>query len=344
MPSTAKSVRKMELADIKPLIKMIVNQGHSIHKMLDQTNISLHELTQFEGALEVGQYLRLIHNARVLSSDPAYALHMGEQFFINHDGVLACRVMCSKNTQNAMELLTQYQHLFTQLMELNLDITDHYGVFSIEEKIPLGKALPHFVEYSFAILYCLGKFCLGQKNFPLEFEFSYDKPETTEASEHHYARFFRNKVRFNCSANRVIIPKETLLQPIIFSNQAYAQKNEALCQKQLKQTQKDQQVIQRVKQSIRHMSFTDVSMASLSQQLCMSSRSLRRHLNSQGVSYKTLLENERKRIALKRVEKQDITIEKLAIELGYQSAASFSRAFKRWFGIAPNLYKQNTPK
>lgn len=56
-------------------------------------------------------------------------------------------------------------------------------------------------------------------------------------------------------------------------------------------------------------------------------------------THKTLLEEQRKKTTLETIRKHDIPLEKLAEQLGYQDASSFSRAFKRWFGVAPNRFK-----
>lgn len=325
-------------SNIKPLVKLLVTQGVSLDHLLEDTGIQLDDFTDINKTLLFAQYLSLINNARKHSSNPLYALELGEQFFINHDGILACRVMSSETTQAAMELLTEYQNLFTQVLSLSLDVTDDHGIFSVEESVPLGEALPHFIEYCFSALYSLGKFCFGGESIELSFEFSYDNPGHGEE----FSNFFNNRVKFNCPNNRVYIPRETLNHKILFSNHIAANDNERLCQQHLKQVNKDQVVIQKVRRIIRDIPFNELSIETLGERLHMSPRTLRRHLQAQGVSYKTLLENERKKIALKRIELQDISIESLAIQLGYQNASSFSRAFKRWFGVAPHHYKSDS--
>lgn len=324
-------------SNIKPLVKLLVTQGVPLDHLLEETGIQLDDFTDINKTLVFEQYLSLIKNARKYSNNPLYALELGEQFFVNHDGILACRVMSSQTTQAAMELLTEYQNLFTQVLSLSLDVTDEHGIFTVEEALPLGASLPHFVEYCFSALYSLGKFCFGGASIELYFEFAYDNPGIGEE----FSTFFNNRVKFNCDGNRVFIPRKTLDHKILFSNQRAANDNERLCQQHLKQVNKDQVVIQKVKRIIRDIPFNELSIEALGDKLHMSPRTLRRHLQAQGVSYKTLLENERKKIALKRIELQDISIESLAIQLGYQNASSFSRAFKRWFGVAPHHYKSD---
>jgi len=326
------------VSSIKPLVKFMISQGITLDVLLAGTKISLDNFTQINQTLLFDQYIKLIINARKLSPIAQYALILGEQFFIHHDDLLACRVMSSDHTLAAMELLTQYQNLFTPLLDLNLEMHKGHAVFYINEKFPLGDALPHFLEYSCAVLYSLGKFSLGKKDIKLEFEFSYENP----GKDKEFETFFANPVRFNCITNRIIIPNNTLQQPIIFSNKEVALENEKLCEQQLKQVNHDQLIMRQVKQSMRSLPFKEISLELLAQKLCMSPRSLRRHLQGQGVSYKKLLEEQRKRIALRHMEKQDITLEKLATLLGYNNASSFSRAFKKWFGLSPQQYKQTS--
>jgi AraC-like DNA-binding protein len=324
------------MTNIKPLIKMLVSQGVQLDALLNGTGITLKDFTVFNHAVIFEQYRRLLINARTLCKDTSYALKLGEQFFINHDGVLACRVMSSDNTAQAMNLLDTYQSLFTQLLQFEFHTDETHGVFIAEEKIPLGEILPHFIEFSFSALFCLGRFCLGRSNMAIELEFAYPCP----GDAHLFQAFFQNTVRFNCKHNRVIIPLKTLKQSIIFSNALSAHENEILCQSHQRQVQSEELLIKKVKHTIRNMPFTQVSLEHLGQTLHMSPRSLRRHLHAHGVNYKTLLENERKRLALKRIESGEQSLDDIAHELGYLNASSFSRAFKRWFGKAPVHYKQ----
>lgn len=326
------------VSNFKPLVKLLVTQGVKLETLLADTRISLNDFTQLDHTVVFEQYRRLLNNARRLTLDKSYALKLGEQFFINHDGVLACRVMSCDNPAQAMTLLETYQALFTQLLHFSFESDENGGVFTIEEKVPLGSILPHFIEFTFSALFCLGRFCLGQAHMDIEIEFSYPSP----GDEHVFSDFFNNPVRFNAKANRVIFPAHTLKQSIIFANVLAATENEKLCQQHLNQVQSDEILIKRVKKVIRDMPFTHVSLEHLAENLHMSPRSLRRHLHNHGVNYKTLLENERKRLALKRIEANDSSLDDIAHELGYLNASSFSRAFKRWFGVAPLHYKQKS--
>ncbi len=72
----------------------------------------------------------------------------------------------------------------------------------------------------------------------------------------------------------------------------------------------------------------------------MSIRSFQRCLAAEGLTYIRMVEQVRFDVAIDYLEDPDIKIIEIALELGYQDAANFTRAFKRWTGISPNEYRE----
>jgi AraC-like DNA-binding protein len=78
----------------------------------------------------------------------------------------------------------------------------------------------------------------------------------------------------------------------------------------------------------------------MSAKLCVSTRTLKRHLRDTGASYRELLDGVRQAQARELLARPGLTIEKIAERLGYSSGANFSRAFQRWIGIAPGQFRE----
>jgi AraC-like DNA-binding protein len=79
------------------------------------------------------------------------------------------------------------------------------------------------------------------------------------------------------------------------------------------------------------------------QQLCLlniSPRTLRRRLTEERTSYKSLVADIRKRKALDLLQTTSVSIARIAAELGYSDLSNFYRAFKRWTGKNPNMYRK----
>jgi len=326
----------ISIGKVKPIIKMLASDGVQIDKILQGTGISSSDLSLFDLSIDYGQYLKLIDNAYALSPDPAFALRLGEQFYINHDGLLACRIMSCDNPFQAMSLLKDYQSLLTLLFQFSFDVFDDHAVFTVQPAYRLNNSMPFFIEYTFAAIYSIGKFCLGEQHIDLSYEFTY--PETSLLSER-YLDFFGEQPKFSCSQNRVSIPLHVLQKRFVFADKQMAKMNDEICQDKVISIEHDQDIKRRVKTLIQKEKVFNISLESLAEQLCMSPRTLSRQLKSHNISYKTILEEERKKSALQKIKEQNIPLENIAEQLGYKDASSFSRAFKKWFGVAPNNYK-----
>lgn len=70
-----------------------------------------------------------------------------------------------------------------------------------------------------------------------------------------------------------------------------------------------------------------------------SRRSLQRSLNADGCSFSDVLEGLLKDRATLLVESTDHDLTDIAHQLGYSDSAHFSRAFRRWTGMAPSRYR-----
>jgi AraC-like DNA-binding protein len=75
--------------------------------------------------------------------------------------------------------------------------------------------------------------------------------------------------------------------------------------------------------------------------LGMSRRTLTRHLEREGVTYKELLEKARHQMALQYLEKSNLDPQQIAFVLGYSVTAAFSRAFARWEGKSPTEHRRS---
>ncbi|USX52616.1 helix-turn-helix transcriptional regulator [Lentzea sp. HUAS12] len=72
--------------------------------------------------------------------------------------------------------------------------------------------------------------------------------------------------------------------------------------------------------------------------LHLSARTLRRHLAAEGTSVRRLVDEARRTEAVELVALDHLSVEQVALRLGYTDAATFIRAFRRWSGTTPGAY------
>ena len=325
----------LNIKQIKPLIKLLIRQGVCLPDLLRNTGIEEGQLMRRDIELNGFQHQQLLLNAIQHAPDMSFGAKLGEQDFINHDSLLASRVMSCDNVLEGMLLLSEYYKLWTNQFDLCFDITDQWGEFSIVPHIDFGPTLPFYIEYLYAILYAFGCFCLGEKNIPLIFEFSYPRPE----KGYHYGEFFSDTVRFEQPKNRVLLPKSLLSRKLIFSNPELARRNDRKAQDHIHNLTAND-IVSRTRAIIKKNALSTVCLDTTAAQLCMSSRSLRRHLQQHGHSFQSLVDEQRRASAVQLLGENRRTIQEIAITLGYNDASSFSRAFKRWEGVSPKEYQQ----
>lgn len=77
----------------------------------------------------------------------------------------------------------------------------------------------------------------------------------------------------------------------------------------------------------------------LAQQFNNSQATFRRRLKKEGQSYRSILDDLRRDLAISLLSNTDKAIEEIAAELGFAEPSTFYRAFKKWTGARPSEYR-----
>ena len=91
------------------------------------------------------------------------------------------------------------------------------------------------------------------------------------------------------------------------------------------------------------MLYGEPNKSILAELLAVTPRTLQRNLEREGTTFREMLNGLRQRLAAEHITNQQLSSEDIAFMLGYQDAAHFFRAFKRWYGMPPGQYR-NTLK
>ena len=83
----------------------------------------------------------------------------------------------------------------------------------------------------------------------------------------------------------------------------------------------------------------EVSIDRVAAQLGISRQTLYRRLKAEGATFETLLEATRRKLAIRYLERERLSVKSAAYKLGFSEPAAFSRAFKRWTGASPSHFR-----
>jgi AraC-like DNA-binding protein len=82
------------------------------------------------------------------------------------------------------------------------------------------------------------------------------------------------------------------------------------------------------------------SIANVARRFRMSPRTLERRLEREGTTFSVLLDDLRRRMAMRHVGDQDLDLAEVAFLLGFSQTSAFHRAFRRWTGETPLAYRR----
>lgn len=147
--------------------------------------------------------------------------------------------------------------------------------------------------------------------------------------------------RFNRAAqyNAIAFPRDMLDRPVVTANRLVYQLLGGYLE-QVKAASRTS-VAQRVEDYVRgSLSTGDCSIDRCALKLGVSVRTLQSHLAEFGLKFSDILEQQRCEMAQGYLEQLHIPLDDVAELLGYAEQSSFGRAFKRWTGLTPRLYRQ----
>jgi AraC-like DNA-binding protein len=87
----------------------------------------------------------------------------------------------------------------------------------------------------------------------------------------------------------------------------------------------------------------EVTPAPVAKALALSVRTLQRRLGELGTNFSSIVERARERQARLLLKEPGARVDEVAHALGFQDVSSFSKAFRRWTGVAPSMFRSVDP-
>lgn len=151
---------------------------------------------------------------------------------------------------------------------------------------------------------------------------------------------FKCPLSFGCNNCEIRIAKSFVDQRVPTGNAELVRINEQVLAEYLSRFDKNDLVAAVYSAIIELMPQGEPTREKVCGVLGTSSRSLHRKLAELDTSFKVVLEDARKRLALQYIEQQNLSITTITYQLGFLDASSFARSFKRWTGFSPSDYRK----
>ncbi|BCJ07987.1 hypothetical protein PRtIB026_A23260 [Pseudomonas sp. RtIB026] len=264
--------------------------------------------------------------SKAASLDPAIGLHLFSHFSRQDWHVLAHGCLYCAHVAEALHFWARYAKLGSDMD--NVVLVEEEDSLRVELHInaPAG-LVRHMVEH-----YCVTSLSVlragtGKAFLPQRACFAHQRP--VYYSEYH--DWLGDNIKFNCEFNRLYFSRTNLKIPMQFHHAGMMDVLHQELDRRLTQQNQFSGWAGRVAQGIRQslISGQTPTLMTQAQELHQSSRTLRRRLEDEGMSFRLLLDRVRAELE-QYLELQGSSRTQIAAQLGYSDQAAYVHARKRW--------------
>jgi AraC-like DNA-binding protein len=195
---------------------------------------------------------------------------------------------------------------------------------------------PHAQDFLLATLLFMGRRLAGFDWNPEVVRFEHAAPADTAP----YARVFRAPLRFDQSLCEIAFPRAILERPVVGSDPALHAVLEQHAEALLTRLPQTKRISDRVRQVVfARVAAETPDLDDVARTFGMSGRSLQRLLRAEGLTFRAVVDEVRRDLAISHMDAGRLSVPEIAFVLGFSDATAFHRAFRRWTGGAPGRYR-----
>ena len=327
---------------IKNIIHFASQRGVAAEELLRTLDCQeMEELNDEELFFNRAQYERVMETSVRQSGDPHFGLHMGEYLSLSAAGLIVQLAQNSRTVLEALQYTVEFANLGCQELPFQLKELDQAWELSLSPQPEWEAQYPLSAHQTMdgMMVFTLREFqsITLQKYQPLSVHFSYANP----SSQAEYQRIFACPIRLGSAKTAFYLKKEQVEDKVISGDYQLLKMLVHYAEQKLASMDQQHDLAHRLRKTILNMSnpkFPTIQEAAAN--LNLSVRTLQRRLKAEGFTYQELTDDLKRQFALEYLRNDELSIKEIAYSLNFAEASSFIRSFNRWFGLSPQIYRQ----
>jgi len=278
----------------------------------------------------------LLERAVVLTGDEAFGLAAAEQLQPQVLQALGLAWLASDTVYDGLRRMARFARFVSTGASMVLEEEGEYlhAVFVSAPGTGGRSWTGH--DYAVGIVVRMCQLTLGDFLPPLRV--TIDRPHPRVAARWEY--MLASRVTFDAAETRITWPLSEVLEPLVTGDPTLARVNDELAQGYLDGFLGRSTVRDVMDHIVRLLPDGAPGQDQVAGALHMSSRTLQRKLREEDTSFTELLQQARLDLARRYLGDQRRSVVETAYLLGFSEPSTFSRAFKRWTGMAPAEYRE----
>ncbi len=313
-------------------VERLKEERTPIDPILKKAGLTRRQVSDPDAQIPYHKHAALLTLAAEATGDGCFGLHLSTSITPKQAGVLGYILLNSATLGDALMNFVRYCRVMTEGSEFDFKVGKKGAAFVDRITDPLVVDERQVVEFGLGSLYHLCQLIAG-KDLRLSWvEFQHAKPKGARTAR----QVFGAPVRYGQNRNAMVSEAKLLDSPIETADNELLKILKRHCRLILGARPKADDFVFEVKQLITTLlNSGQPKIDTVAQELGMSSRTLMRRLAEDGVTYKGLLDEVRRKLALQYLKDRRISLKQVAYLLGYSEVSAFYHAFHRWTGSTP---------
>lgn len=327
---------------IATMVDVLGEAGVPAEEALARTGLGTADLQGTALKTSIRQFMTVCRNGIAATGEPSFSFDAGTRMHVSSYGMYGYALLCCQTLREVTQLAVKFHRLATPTVTLRFREEDGEAVWSFDEVIGLDAddVLYRFlVEFQYGIHQTLARDMLGPDFQLSRLRMRCARPESA-AHLALYRRHFGVDCEFDQPCNELRYRAEWLDQPAAYRNPITVAMAAEVCERLLVEARTTGGITRRIYNLLLEKPGQFDDMEALARKLNTSSRTLRRHLTTQGTSYKEILDDVRSHLAKEYLRTTRMSIDDIAGTLGFSDAANFRHAFRRWTGKSPSDFRR----
>jgi AraC-like DNA-binding protein len=315
-------------------------QGHPLADVCRAAGIDPAIAQQPNSRVPASFMERLWPLAAQLTGSPDVGLLSAESYNPGALSIVGYVVLSCRTAGEALDRMTRYAPLLNDGLQVELveragQVVCRFGAVDGVDSYLRRDSRQVMETLAAGTVVTLKRLATGPVD-PVEIAFRHQAP--VSVGEHH--RIFGPAVRFGQAEDAVVYTRSALETPFISADPALLEVFEGDANRRLQALAAHGGVSGRV------LSFLGARLrgavpplSEAATELAMSERSIQRSLSEEQTSYRQLVDDVRKNLAIEHLSRPGTSATDVAFLLGFSEPSAFTRAFRRWTGTAPTAFR-----
>lgn len=321
---------------VQGILKAACDRGIDSDAILKEAELPVALLdASADQRISLDDTVRLWRAVEQLTDDPCFGLHMGEQLRPGHLHVVSYTLMSSATLAEVLAKVIKYQSLISEGGEVELKDSPEGCWIVYNPKASTLSFSRHQIEAVLVAILLISRWLVARELVPLKVAFKHPRPD--DIREHQ--RLFACDLVFEADWNGLLVPKALFDEPLPQADPGMSELHERIADERLGQL-KARSLSEVVANLITSHLPELPSREEVANQLNMSVRSMQRKLKEDGSNFQQITDDVRHKAALVMLQDLDLSLLRVAEQLGFSELSTFYRAFKRWQGLTPGDYRK----